>query len=215
MGGAWETNPPPVFGKAAHPELNLRRGLFMIGNSTHRGYMLKHFSTKDLIVIATLAAIGIAVKPIIGPLFKMISTPLMIPGGSFAGGFYMLWLCLAVFMVGKPGAGTLFGVVQALIVLVAGLQGNQGALGLVSYPLPGIVADLLFAVLKDGSKTLHHILICAWSNLTGALVVAIMLFGHPIALVLIIGAMALVSGAVGGLLSKGIYIQLKRYGIIQ
>lgn len=175
--------------------------------------MFKRFSTKDLIVIATLAAIGIAIKPIVGPLFKMISAPLSIPGGSLAGGFYMLWLCLAVYMVGKPGTGTLFGVVQALIVMVAGLQGNQGALSLISYPLPGIVADLLYMLLKDGNKLLNHILICALSNLSGALVVAVLLFGHPVVVVLTIGGLALVSGAVGGLVSGGLYTQLKKYGI--
>jgi energy-coupling factor transport system substrate-specific component len=68
--------------------------------------MFKRFSTRDLIVISTLAAIGIAIKPLVGPLFKMISPPLAIPGGSLAGGFYMLWLSLAVFMVGKTGTGT-------------------------------------------------------------------------------------------------------------
>ena len=35
--------------------------------------MLKKFSTRDLIVIASLAGIGFAMKLLIGPLFKMIS----------------------------------------------------------------------------------------------------------------------------------------------
>lgn len=177
--------------------------------------MFKRFSTRDLIVISTLAAIGIAVKPIVGPLFKMISAPLSIPGGSLAGGFYMLWLCLAVFMVGKTGTGTLFGVVQALIVMAAGLQGNQGALSLISYPLPGILADILFLFFKDGNMLLNHILICSLSNLIGGLVVAVLLFHHPLVLVLTIGGLALLSGGVGGLVSKGLYTQLQKYGIIK
>ena len=176
--------------------------------------MFKRFSTRDLIVISTLAAIGIAIKPLVGPLFKMISTPLAIPGGSLAGGFYMLWLSLAVFMVGKTGTGTLFGVVQALIVMVAGMQGNQGALSLISYPLPGIVADLLYLLFKDGDKVISHVLICAIANLAGALLVAVLLFRHPLALVFTIGGLALLSGAVGGLVSKGLYAQLKKYGMI-
>ncbi|MDD3282826.1 MAG: ECF transporter S component, partial [Candidatus Cloacimonetes bacterium] len=64
--------------------------------------MLKKFSVKDLIIIAALAALGIAVKPLVGPFFKMISRPMGIPGGSFAGGFYMMWLVLAVVIVDKP-----------------------------------------------------------------------------------------------------------------
>lgn len=169
--------------------------------------MFKRFSTRDLIVISTLAAIGIAIKPLVGPLFKMISTPLAIPGGSLAGGFYMLWLSLAVFMVGKTGTGTLFGVVQALIAMVAGLQG-------IVYPLPGIVADLLYLLFKDGDKIISHVLICAVANLAGALLVAVLLFRHPLALVFTIGGLALLSGAMGGLVSKGLYAQLKKYGMI-
>ena len=40
------------------------------------------FSTFDLVLIAVLAALGIATKPIIVPLAHLITGPLFIPGGS-------------------------------------------------------------------------------------------------------------------------------------
>ena len=80
--------------------------------------LLKGFSTRDLILIGILAAIGLAIKPIVSPISKAVSAPLLLPGGSFAGGFYMMWMVLAVMLTGKPGAATIFGVIQAVVVLV-------------------------------------------------------------------------------------------------
>ena len=71
--------------------------------------LLQHFTVKDLIIITSIAALGIAVKPIINPITKIISTPLGIPGGSLTGGLYMLWLVLTIVIVDKPLTGTLYG----------------------------------------------------------------------------------------------------------
>jgi ABC-type thiamin/hydroxymethylpyrimidine transport system permease subunit len=65
----------------------------------------------------------------------------MIPGGSLAGGFYMMWMVLAMVIVQKPGTAILFGIVQALSVFVLGWFGSHGAFTLVTYTLPGVVAE--------------------------------------------------------------------------
>ncbi len=52
-----------------------------------------------------MSALGLAAKPIITPLIHLISAPLMVPGGSLAGGLYMMWIALAIAIVNKPGAG--------------------------------------------------------------------------------------------------------------
>ena len=43
---------------------------------------LRHFSVKELILIAAMAALGIAIKPLVVSLAHLVSTPLMIPGGA-------------------------------------------------------------------------------------------------------------------------------------
>jgi len=176
--------------------------------------MFKMFSTRDLIVISTLAAIGIALKPLINPLFKMISAPLMVPGGSFAGGFYMMWLALAVVLVRKPLAGTLFGFLQALIVILVGMMGNHGALSLLTYFLPGVVADIVFILLGMRDGLVSHLAVCILANIAGAVLVAIVIFSHPLLLILAVAGMALVSGIPGGLLSHWLYRQLKNLKVI-
>lgn len=176
--------------------------------------MFSRFSTKDLIIITILAAIGIAIKPIVGPLSKMISAPLMIPGGSLAGGFYMMWLALAILIVRKTGTGTLFGILQGVIVLLVGLQGNQGALSLLSYSLPGLLADLLPVIKHKGTTYYAHLLICLVANVAGSVIVAWLIFGHPYQLIIGIAALACISAALGAGVSWGTYKSLYRYRII-
>ncbi|MFO8144602.1 MAG: ECF transporter S component [Candidatus Syntrophosphaera sp.] len=176
--------------------------------------MFKRFSTQDLIIIAGLAGIGIAIKPLVSPLSKMISMPLMVPGGSFVGGLYMLWLVLAVVIVAKPGAGTIYGFLQALIIMVVGIRGNQGVLTLISYTLPGIAVDLVYPLLRNPERFSTHVILCALANVTGALVVAILLFRHPLPFILIIVGMSAVSGILGGWISRGIHKTIKYYGLV-
>lgn len=176
--------------------------------------ILRNFTTRDLIIIAGLAGIGIAIKPLVSPLSKMISTPLMVPGGSFTGGLYMLWLVLAVLIVSKPGTGTLYGILQALVVMVIGLRGNQGLLTLVSYPLPGILVDVIYYFLRWPGWIVTHLILCSLANMAGALVVAVFLFHHPLPYIGIIAGMSLVSGCLGGAVSWGIYKSLAKYGLV-
>ncbi|HPF09260.1 MAG: ECF transporter S component [Candidatus Cloacimonetes bacterium] len=176
--------------------------------------MLKRFSAMDLILIAAFAAVGIAIKPIVGPFFKMISTPLGIPGGSFGGGFYLMWMVLAMVIVDKAYTGTLFGIIQAIGVLVMGMSGNQGAVSLISYTLPGILADLLYLGLRHRKNLYVQMTLCAFANALGALLTGIIIFKHPPIFLAGITGMALVSGIVGGILSFGIYKSIKELRII-
>ncbi|MDI3503576.1 MAG: hypothetical protein PWP64_512 [Candidatus Cloacimonadota bacterium] len=176
--------------------------------------MLKRFKVQDLILIAAFAAIGIAIKPLVGPLSKMISTPLSIPGGSFAGGFYMMWLVLAVMIVDKSYTGTLFGVLQAIGVLIFGIAGNMGAISLITYTLPGIVVDIFYLMLGRKKHLFAHLLLCALANMSGALSAAILIFAHPPLILIGIAALSVASGIVGGYLSYAIYKSLKIMRII-
>ncbi len=177
--------------------------------------MLRRFSVRDLILITSLAALGIAIKPLINPITKIISTPLGIPGGSLAGGLYMLWLVLAVLLVDKRWTGLIFGFLQAILVILVGLAGKMGAFSLIAYTLPGLIADLsmLCGLKKDWLLT--HIILCTLANLGGALVSALFFFKNPPVIIAVNAALALASGIVGGWLSYGIYQSLKQARIIR
>jgi len=89
-----------------------------------------------------MAALGIAIKPVIVPLAHIVTGPLFIPGGVVAGGFYMMWLVLGFGLTGKRGTATLIGLIQAFVVLGTGFFGSHGVMSLLTYTVPGIMADL-------------------------------------------------------------------------
>ncbi|PKN79628.1 MAG: hypothetical protein CVU48_04765 [Candidatus Cloacimonetes bacterium HGW-Cloacimonetes-1] len=176
--------------------------------------MLKRFSTKDLIIIALLSGLGIAVKPLISPLIKMVSAPLMLPGGSLAGGFYMMWLTLAIALVPRFGTGLLFGIVQAISIFALGWFGNHGALSLISYTLPGLLADIVALAFKRKSTLWCQITLCAIANLTGALIMAAVIFRLPMIPMLVSASTAIASGALGGFLAYLMYVQLYKLRLL-
>ncbi len=175
---------------------------------------LEKFTSKDLLTIAIFAALGIAIKPIVTPLVHLVSTPLMIPGGSLAGGLYMMWLALTVCIVWKPGTGTLFGLVQGVTVLALGLFGSHGVVSLLSYTLPGVIADLVMLPLPRKQTAIHHALLCGIPNIVGSLIVTVLIMRLPGLMIAIAIVSAAISGIIGGILSWIIYRRLIKFRVL-
>ncbi|ACV64204.1 hypothetical protein Dtox_3485 [Desulfofarcimen acetoxidans DSM 771] len=173
---------------------------------------LDRFSLYDLIIIAMMSALGIAVKPIIVPLSHIITGALFIPGGAVAGGFYMLWLVLGFGITGKRGTMTLIGLIQAILVMATGMVGSQGVMSLLSYTAPGLLADL-------GLLLIGHRVCClpcsflagALCNIAGTAMVNFIYYRLPaIPLALSLSTAAL-SGGLGGLIAFKIVQRLWKF----
>jgi energy-coupling factor transport system substrate-specific component len=175
---------------------------------------MKRFRTTDLLYIAAFAAIGLAAKPVVTPLVHIVSAPLMIPGGSLAGGFYMLWLGLAVAAVPKPGAALLTAAVQAAVML-SGLFGSHGALSLLTYTLPGAIVELTALFFRHRDTLFAQIAFCTAANLMGTLIVVLLvmrLTAIPAAISL---TTATISGILGGVLARGFIVRLQTLHLIE
>ena len=109
------------------------------------------YTARDSVFIALMAAAGIAIKPLIVPVIRVVAVPLGLPGGSLVGGIYMMWLILGHAFTGKPWAATLVGVVQAILAWVMGVPGPQGPWMLVMYVAPGMAADLVLRLYAGAS----------------------------------------------------------------
>lgn len=176
--------------------------------------LLKRFSIRDLVLSAAMAALGLAIKPVVVPLAHVISGPLMVPGGALAGGLYMMWLVVAFGLTGKRGTATLTGLVQAVIVVISGINGSHGIMSLVSYTLPGVAVDLGMLVARhkiDGPVTSFISGILA--NVTGTLCVNMIFFSLPLIPLLLSICIATVSGGVGGIIAWALLKSLRKYGI--
>lgn len=175
---------------------------------------MSRYTSQDLLYIAILSALGLAVKPIVTPLIHIISAPLMIPGGSLAGGLYMMWLVLAVAIVKKPGAGFLTALTQALVMISVGYFGNHGAVTLISYTLPGIVIDLTIIFFKRKNTIHSFVWMCTLANISGSIIVILVVMRLALIPLIISLFAASISGIIGGMLSFSIYKKLKFHKII-
>jgi len=165
-----------------------------------------------LILIAVIAALGVAIKPVIVPLAAAI-TPPFIPGGAAMGGIYMLFLVLAVSLTRVRGAGLLCGLVQALLVMALGVAGSHGAASLITYTLPGLAVDLVFLPLiwrRREANSLVCVLACMLANITGTMAVAFALFQAEHIMAMLLISLAALSGSLGGVAAWAITKQMRR-----
>ncbi len=166
---------------------------------------LKEFSIFELIIIALCAAIGTAIKPVMVLLVQVITGPLFIPGGTIAGGFYMMWLVISAGLVGRRGAATLTAVVQALMVLALGVIGTHGIMTLVTYIAPGIAIDILLLVTRQRARNNFSCFFAGMvANSTGVLLTNFVFFRLPVIPLILVIAGGALSGGLGGLIAYGL-----------
>jgi len=177
-------------------------------------FKLAKFTSRDLLYIAVMSALGLAIKPVVTPLVHLISAPLLIPGGSLAGGLYLLWMVLLICLVRKSGAALLMGIAQALVMVGLGYFGSHGAVSLISYTLPALVLELVWLVFHNPDSPVTHVLLCASANITGSLIVALLVMRLPVLPAILSLTAAAISGIIGGILSYKIYLELKKYRLV-
>ncbi len=175
---------------------------------------IARFSIYESVVMALMAALGIAVKPIVVPLAHLICGPFVIPGGALAGGLYMMWLIIGYGLVKKPGTAVIIGLIQACLVIFTGVIGSHGIMSLLTYAAPGLAVEIVQILLR------HHCC-CAGccaiggmaANVAGSACVNVVFFRAPglyLALVLSVSAL---SGLLGGLLAWKLLHFLDVHGV--
>lgn len=176
----------------------------------------RHYSLVDYIVMAMLAACGIAIKTVVVPLAQMITGPLFIPGGVVAGGFYMLFLVLASAIVGKRGAALMVSLIQAVLVAITGTLGSHGAASIFTYSLSGLAVEIWLML------TRHHgcCAFCCFgagvaANLAGSLAVNLAIFRLPLIPLLLSLSTAALSGGLGGLAANMVARGLDKSGVVR
>jgi len=182
------------------------------------GKLFRPFTTLDLVIITMMAALGIAIKPVITPLAQIITGPIMIPGGVVAGGFYMLWLVLGYGLTGnKPGTTLLIGLVQGLIILMQPF-GNHGAFSIVTYAAPALAVELVYLVLKGPRSPVRAFVGGVAANITGSFLVSVVVmriefWRLPLLPFLLMVLTAVLAGGLGGLVAYDLLRRLGRFDL--
>lgn len=174
------------------------------------------FDVKDFIIIPLMAALGIGSKQIILPALSFFLKPINIPGGSVAGGLYMMWLILARELTKKNGAGILTAIIQTFMILMMPF-GSQGIFSFITYSCPGIAVDIVSYIMhKIGEGNyIGYYFAGAAANITGTYLVNIVILDLPYILLIIVITISFISGGMGGLISRGIVIEYEKLSKVQ
>ena len=87
------------------------------------------YTTRDILIIAVLAAIGGIVSAPLGNLWYAMSTALGPVGGAILAGSFMWHYLLAAALVRKPGAALLLGLLSTAVEVVMGNQAGIATFG--------------------------------------------------------------------------------------
>ncbi len=177
-----------------------------------------HFSTKDLVTIALLSALGGGLSTYIGYLGNLINRMVGVPfgAGQFMAGLHVIWIVLAVGITRKKGVGTATGLLKGMVELFLG--GTHGVVILVVSLVQGLLVDIV--LFKDSTKESRNMVpysiaggISAASN-----VIIFQLFffaGVPMILILMLSMLAFGSGMIfGGYISLQMMDSLEQGGLI-
>jgi len=175
--------------------------------------MFKKFTTRDILIIAAVSAIGGVAKIFIAQGFVLVAAfgPY---GSAIWSALFFIWPIIAVFLVRKPGAAVISSLLGGLIELMAGSP--IGVIVLYSNFVQGLAADLAFMgwkYLKYG--LLQHIVAGTVQPLGGFIITYFFFsFGNlGIGPFIVYVLVSLLGGAIGGLIAYAIDKGLEASGL--
>ena len=165
-------------------------------------------SVTEIVELSVLAVLSMVTKPYIRSAIALFMTGLAVPVGVFAGGLYMAWVVLAGGISQTRGTTALFCTLQGLLALLLGMSGGLGPFVLVSYILPGLALEVLYALVPLQPRPAWLCTLAGGiANLTGSTLNSILMFQLKGKMLAIWGIPSALSGAVGGYLG---YLVLRR-----
>ena len=178
-----------------------------------------YFSTRDLLMMAALAALGGVAGTYINTIGDLFQSVLGFAGTTqWAAGLHVLWLTLAVGLTGKQGAGTVTGVLKGVVELLSG--NTHGLLVLLVDVVAGLLVDLGFLPFRDKNSLPAYALAGGLASASNVFV--FQLFASLPADVLAYGALLLVAGVAvisgvlfAGLLGWLLLNALRRAGVVK
>lgn len=159
-----------------------------------------YFSLYEICLMALLSVLGMFTKPVVAPLFNMLTDLVQIPGGSVSAGFSMLFLVFATAFTGKFGTALLMGALQATLALVMGFTAQAGLLVYITYTLPGLAVDLALAtpLLAFLSQKLRMMAAGALGVLAGAVMSNLLYFRLGFVPFMLFYILGILSGVISG-----------------
>lgn len=138
------------------------------------------YSTRNIVIIAILAAIAGVVNTGVGNVWYLLNTSLGPLGGAALQGAFMWAYVLAAFLVRKPGAALFLGVIESSVEILLGNAAGIGTLGwgisqgigieavvfICGYEKYGVLTALLAGAAASQFGTLWSSILYGWDPAT-------------------------------------------------
>ena len=159
-----------------------------------------NFTIREICIMSFMAVSGIFTKPLVSPVFNLMTDFVRIPGGSVSAGFSMLFLVFTAALIGKKGTATLMAFLQAVIAFTMGLSSAAGILVFITYTLPGVAVDCVMCcgLLSKTSLKNRMMLSGIAGVLTGAVMSNVMYFHLTFVAFMLFYSLGIISGGLGG-----------------
>ena len=176
-----------------------------------------YFSTRDLMMMAALAAMGGIASTYINMIGDFFQSLLGFAGTTqWAAGLHIIWIMLAAALINKTGAATATGIIKGFVELLSG--NTHGLLVLIIDIAAGLIIDLVLLPQKDKKPGLLFLLAAGLSSASNIFI--FQFFASipkdilTLFVILISSSISFISGVVfGGILVKGLLVSLGKIGL--
>lgn len=158
-----------------------------------------YFSTRDLLIMAVLAALGGVSSTYINTIGDAAQAVLGFPGATqWAAGLHTIWLVLAMGILRKTGSGTVMGILKGAVELMSG--NSHGVIILLINLVAGLLVDFVFFIFRDKRSIAPYLVAGALS--AGSNVIIFQLFATlpanilAVTAILILAIVAAISGVI-------------------
>jgi ABC-type thiamin/hydroxymethylpyrimidine transport system permease subunit/DMSO/TMAO reductase YedYZ molybdopterin-dependent catalytic subunit len=178
-----------------------------------------YYSTRDLLMMAALAALGGVVSTYVNAVGDFFQSILGFAGTTqWAAGLHVLWLTLAVGLTRKQGAGTITGLLKGGVELLTG--NTHGLLVVLVDVVAGLLVDLGFLPFRRKDSLLAYCLAGGLASASNVFVfqlfAAVPTDTLAFQAMLLVGGMATLSGVLfAGVLGWGLLNGLRRAGVVK
>ncbi|MFW9831315.1 MAG: ECF transporter S component, partial [Candidatus Thorarchaeota archaeon] len=156
-----------------------------------------YFSTRDLVTIAVLSALGGALSTFIGYLGLLLNTALGTPfgAGQFLSGLHVFWIILTASLIRKPGVGTASGFLKGFVEFFTG--STHGFLVILVSLIQGIIVDVGFYAVHQRDSLPFSCIIGGFAAASNVVVFQLFYFsGAPLLFLFLLVILAFSSGVI-------------------
>lgn len=156
-----------------------------------------YLSTRDLVTIAVLSALGGALSTFVGYLGLLLNTTIGTPfgAGQFLSGLHVFWIILALGLVRKPGVATATGLLKGLVEFFTG--STHGLVVVLASLIQGVIVDIGFTAIKQRDSMPLYTIIGGISTASNVIVFQFFFFsGAPLIFLLLLMILAFCSGII-------------------